>query len=256
MRILILIQSIFLFSFSILLAQSDQLFETAEQQYQDEAYEASLKTLEQFVDKFPDRKYDLASAYFLMSANFMKLKEMEGAVWANQQSLELRNKLRTDQIVENTLRFGEIYLQSRRYDDALSYLLQAIEMPFENPEIFAQVNFHLAEVYQALGDFEKADIYYYRTSQILSVEFGEDHEQLVTIYLQQARLALGFQDFEKGLMYFGQAEHLMSQAKVSRVFYEEPFMQLISDLGLGKYNGETSSRVMLKLVQLLFGGLR
>ena len=254
MRSLLLSISLIIASLSLSIAQPDNVFEKAESLYQEGDYEGSLRMLEQFVDQYPDRKYDLASAYFLMSANFMKLKEMDGAVWANQQSLELRNKLRTDQVVENVLRFGEIYLSSHRYDDALNHLLQAAEMPFENPEIFADINFHLAEVYQALGDLDLADDYYYRTSQILSVEFGETYEKLIPIYLQQARLALGSQDFSSAFSYYAQALALEENIIVTKEYYEEPLLQILSELGIGKYNGETSSKLMFMMAKQLMTG--
>ena len=249
MRVLLTSLNLVLVSSILLTAQPEALFEKAEKLYQQNDFEGSLNTLEQFVDEYADRKYDVASAYFLMSANFMKLKQMDGAVWANQQSLELRNKLRTDQIVENVLRFGEIYLSSHRYDDALNHLLQAAEMPFENPEIFADINFHLAEVYQALGELEMAEDYYYRTAQILSVEFGETYERLIPIYLQQARLSLGDQDFESAMDYYNQARFLVDRTPDTKSFYEEPLLQILAELGIGKYNGHTSSSLMLMIVK-------
>ncbi len=245
MRLLLPFAGFCLFLSIQMTAQPEILFAEAENLYQKDDYEGSLATLEHFVDAYPDRKHDIASAYFLMSANFMKLEELDGAVWANQQSLELRNKLRTNEIVENCLRFGEIYLSYRQYDDALDHLLQAAEMPFEDPSVFADINFRLAEVYHALGNWEEAEKHYYRTSQILSIEYGEINEKLIPVYLQRARLALITNNFDLAVDYFATANQQMLQFPDSIHCFQEPLLQILAELGIGKYNGETSARLLL-----------
>lgn len=233
---------------SLIIGQPQLLLDRAHHLYTSEEYDESLSLLENFVNEFPTRKYDVASAYYLMSANFLNLRQFEGAIWANQKSLELRNNLRADEVIENCLRFSEIYYVQGRYETALEYLQQAVDLPFQDPKIFAEINKNLGRLMYILGKYEEARTYYYRTSQILKIEFGEDYELLPEIYVRQARLALCSNDIRSARMYLLQTRTFIENSKIRNPYpLQGALYGLLLELGSLKYPSEATATTLREM---------
>ncbi|MEL7220414.1 MAG: hypothetical protein AAGJ93_03785, partial [Bacteroidota bacterium] len=71
-------------------------------------YEASTAILDVFIVENPQRKYDVARAWSLLSYNYLQLGQLENARQANTTSLKMRLDLRSSDIVENYLQEAQI----------------------------------------------------------------------------------------------------------------------------------------------------
>ena len=250
MRQLYFIPFAFFAVFSVSFAQlPENMLAEAQQLLAAKDYQASNHILEAFADKYSNRKYDLSLAYFLMSDNFMQLRELDGAYWANEQSLNLRDELQAnEEIIENFVRFAEIAMINENHKEALDYLMKASELPFVDPEVFANVNYKIAQILHSLGRHYEAEEYYYITSQILSIEFGDDYYQLIPVYLQQCRLALAMNSYEQAVQYSAKAKPLILNLSLPVESFIRPLKQAIAELGVGLYDTQTSSELLQGLL--------
>lgn len=229
--------------------QAEHPIEIAEKYFLEKNYESSLEILEKFVQDFPDRKYDLAYVYFLMSDDYLYLKEFDAAIWANQKSLDLRHELNSnEEIIENYVRFGEIAVLENKYDEALEYLMDAANLPFVDPEIYAKTNYNIAQLLHAQGKHQEANDYYQITSQILSIEFGEDYDQLIPVYLNQCRLALAMDSYDKAVYFASKIKPLISKLTISIEELIQPLLQTFAELSMGKYKTKTASELLHDLL--------
>ena len=241
--------AIFLFLSNLTAQLPESMLLEAQQLLAAKNYQASNNILEAFADKYSNRKYDLSLAYYLMSNNFMQLRELDGAYWANEQSLNLRDELQAnEEIIENFIRFAEIAMINENHEEALEYLMEASDLPFVDPEIFANVNYKIAQILHLLGRHDEADNYYYITSQILSIEFGEDYEKLIPVYLQQCRLALAMNSYEQAVEFSAKAKPLILNRNLPAEELIKPLKQAMAELSIGLYDSQTSSELMQGLL--------
>ena len=225
--------------------EPEQILREAQNLIDEQAYEASLNLLETFIATFPNRTYDIASAYLMMSNNFLQLEQFEGAIWANQQSWDVRTDIRAHEtLIENCLQFGQIYLGQNNHDMALDYLYQGLDMEFVDPEVFADINFNIARLLHQQGKFFDAEDFYYRTSQILEIEFGNDYNKLIPIYLQRTRIALAQNNFHEAMRLLESARLLMKINRTNWRPWQYLVAQTIAELSLGKYPSQASAALL------------
>ncbi len=247
--ILLSAQESFSFGATASMHESQVILQEAQNLLAAKEYAASNDILEEFTDKFSNRKYDLSNAYFMMSNNFMHLKELDGAYWANEQSLNLRDEIQADEdIITNFVRFGEIAILKGNYEEALDFLMSATDLPFVDPEIYAKTNYNIAQILHLLGRHFEAEDYYHITAQILSIEFGEDYDKLGPVYLQQTRLALAMNSYDQALYYSSKAKPLLLNFSLPIEELMKPLKQTIADLSIGRYDTKTASEVLQRLM--------
>ena len=240
-----------LFFSTLAVAQPDanELFAKADQLHQSKKYEKAIRILEEFITDHSKRKYDAALAYFHMSANYMQLREYDMALYSNEQSQILREDIgASESLIENRLRFGEIYLHQYKYEEALDHFYQAKEMEFDDPEVFANINYNLAQLLHILGKHQEAADYYDRTAQILSIEFGEDYEKLISIYLQQSRLALAMDNYQGWVDYSAKIKPLLTNQNIKVEDIQVPLLQTMAELSLGRYPLNSTSAMLRSLM--------
>ena len=153
------------------------------------SYLASNEILDNFIKANPNRLYDRSSAWFLMSNNFLMLGEFAQANAANEASITLRDRLRSEDLAENYQRKGVIYFFQGNLSQAMNYLLEASELPTDDPMLSADINTAIAEVYRQLKDYRTALLYYKSALAVLSIELDENHINIAKI------------DFEIGNIY-------------------------------------------------------
>lgn len=225
--------------------EPEEILLQAELLTEKKSYNESIEVLEQFVDEHPNRRYDIATAYYLMSKNYFFLKQYEGAIWTNEESYNIRNQIQAEsQLVENCLQFGAIYIAQNEYDHALDYLETALNLPFEDPEIFANINYNLAKLLQSKGAFIEADRYYDNAAQILSIEFGDQYERLIPIYLQRIKLYLAMNQYEEVAALMAKVKKLTNENGVSLMNYLPILREGIAEASLGSYPSRSSCQVI------------
>jgi tetratricopeptide (TPR) repeat protein len=145
-------------------------------------YNASNEVLHQFIRDNPKRLYDLSTAYFLMSYNFLQLGDYESSIVSNGESLRLRERLRTDDLAENYMRLGAVQLVQGDYERAMHNFFKARELPYESPRLFSMINGYLATAYLEMGEYERANKAYLQSLEILKIDLGESHPDVSAIY--------------------------------------------------------------------------
>lgn len=170
------------------IGQTDRFFHTIDSLVQYQQFQIATNLLERFIEDHPGRFYDQAQAYLLISQNDLRLGNLDKAMVSNQQSMELRERLRTDDVAENFAQLGAIYLKMGDKDQALSYLNNAKELPFEDPQLFGQINSLLASVFAQKKEYEKALEYLEQSLKLMQIELGEHHPDVSSTYFQIANL--------------------------------------------------------------------
>ncbi len=186
--------------------QGQPILDTATRLSEDNQYLASTTLLEQFIEDHPDRYFDIAQAYFLISYNYMQLGDYRGALAANDRSHTIRDQIHSENISENYMREGTIHLLMGDYERAVDLLYTAYNLPIENPQSFALTMGYMASAQQALGNYEKALKGYEQAREVLEIELGDDHPDLATnfynvgtLYLDWGKPEKARQALEKGL---------------------------------------------------------
>jgi len=151
-------------------------------------FEQSIDMYEQFITKNPRRTYDHSVAWFGIAHNYMQLGDYDAALLANQRSKTIREQLPVDDVAENYMRSGAIYLQMGAYEQALANLRQAKSLPVVEPYLFALMEGHMADAYTGLKHFREAEIHYQLSLESLMVETGEFSPDVVTTLFQLAQL--------------------------------------------------------------------
>lgn len=171
-----------------LTGQTDRLFTNIDSLVQYQQFEIASNLLQQFIEEHPGRFYDHAQAYLMMSHIDLQLGNIAAALASNQKSMELRERLLTDDIAENYMQLGAIYLKKGEYDQALEYLNQAKELPLEDPQLFSKIYSQLAAVFKEKKDYDKGLDYLQQSLKISQIELGEFHPDVVSTNLQMAQI--------------------------------------------------------------------
>ncbi|MEZ4986745.1 MAG: hypothetical protein R2795_17195 [Saprospiraceae bacterium] len=157
------------------------------------AYEASDSMLAHYIDQHPQRKYDVARAWYFRSYNLMQLGQFEEARSANDKSIDLRAQLRTMDTAENFLRHAQIDLRAGLYDQALNDAQQGMQMLIENPVLYAELNIAAAHALYQTGQSAEAINYLQTAADIIQVElhpkealFGHTSLRIANLYARMS----------------------------------------------------------------------
>ncbi len=167
-------------------------------------YLASIEILDNFILANPNRLYDLSSAWFLESYNYLQLGELKMSAAANETSIILRDQLRSEDLAENYLRKGEIYIHEGDFPKAMNYLLEATELPTDDPLLSADINIAIAKVYAQLEDYQSALNYYQFALDVLMIELDKNHINIAQV------------DFDIGRIYTAIGERTLAQEKIKK----------------------------------------
>lgn len=141
-------------------------------QTEQQRHAESAAWLDTYIAEHPQRKYDVGRAWWLKSYNLLQLGQYDEALAANDQSIRLRQQLRTMDIAENYLRRAQIYLAMNQASDALVAAQQGMDMLIEDPALYADLNVIAAQVLIRMGDYSEANEYLKIATDVLAVEVG------------------------------------------------------------------------------------
>ena len=198
-------------------SQTSKVFQEAERLNQQGEFQASTSVLQKFIKENPRRNYDLAQAYFLMSKNYLLQGAFPLATASNKRSLAFKEKLLTDDLAENYLRYGEIALAQGEYESAFSSLYKAKELP-NNTELFASINATLAQALAENGQLPEALFYLGQSSELMEIELGEEDP----LYIQ-ALYQIGTIQLQKGAPYEANKVLMRARDLQQKIGPEEAF---------------------------------
>jgi hypothetical protein len=153
-------------------------------------YLKSANLLETFIAENPQRKYDVARAWWMQSYNQLQLGEVEAARESNTRSLNMRLDLRSSDIVENYLREAQLSLLNDDASSALVSLQQGMTMLIEDPLVYAQLNYYAAKAMKQLGQYGEASAYLDIAREVILIEVGESDPLFGEILYEQGELQL------------------------------------------------------------------
>ncbi|MBX2927710.1 MAG: hypothetical protein KF852_07750 [Saprospiraceae bacterium] len=154
------------------IALADSLFQAGH-------FRESVSTYEQFIAQNPRRSYDQSVAWLGISQNYLRLSDYEQALAANDRSKAIRDQLRADDLSENFMRYGAIYLQLGQFEEALGNLQQAKAMPSVEPYQFALMEGLMADAYKGIKNYVEAERHYLLALESLLAEDGDNHHPTV-----------------------------------------------------------------------------
>lgn len=159
-------------------------------------YRDAIRAYELFMEQNPGRTYDHSVALLGISYNFLQLGDTEEAIAANDRSIAIREKLRSDDKAENYMRYGIIDLYRGRFETALENLAQARSLPSVDPVQFALLEELMADAYAGLNNPREAARHYMLWVESLSAEMDKGHPEVVAalhklgrFYLSQGRIS-------------------------------------------------------------------
>ncbi|MEN0005043.1 MAG: CHAT domain-containing protein [Bacteroidota bacterium] len=181
---------------------ADALYEQALTQVAQKDYLQADKILNELIDRYPNRRYDLASAYLLKSQIALQLNVYESARNFNGESLAIREALGSDDLASNLHQDARIYVAQGHLAKAIQVWDAAENLPFESAELITQIYLDKSEVFLRLGKAALALDYADQAQAIMEIEGVEEERTLIRSYWQKARanLALGEEGKAKALL--------------------------------------------------------
>lgn len=165
------------------ISRADSLFQTGH-------FRESVSTYEQFIVQNPRRSYDQSVAWLGISQNYLRLSDYEQALAANDRSKAIRDQLRADDVSENFMRYGTIYLQLGQFEKALENLAQAKALPSVEPYQFALMEGMMGDAYNGMKNYVEAERHYLLALESLMAEDGENHPSVVAAQYKLGRFYL------------------------------------------------------------------
>ncbi|MDE2830029.1 MAG: redoxin domain-containing protein [Gemmatimonadota bacterium] len=143
---------------------------------------------------------------------------------------------------------GWVFFQEGRLEDAERELMRAYELdPKEKDTIY-----HLGQVYEAMGDFDQAEIFYKMGIVILSPGENPNDQALKSLYLKRHGSLEGYQDYLKPLI-ASDREKRKQEVLSSRIEVPEPALAFNLKTLKGKQVSLTSLKG--KVVAINFWGI-
>jgi len=173
-------------------------------------YEASTAILDAFIIENPQRKYDIARAWSLLSYNYLQQGQLETAREANTTSLKMRLDLRSNDIVENYLQEAQIDLITNDPASALVSLQQGMQLMIEDPLLYAQLNFYAAKALKQMGQYEDASAYLEIAREVIIIEVGEKDPFYGEIIYAQGEIQLELKNYAAAFDSFSNAFYRLS----------------------------------------------
>ena len=189
-------------------------------------YAASSEQLLAFIEGHPDRRFDVARAWWLYARNQRNLGSWSTAYSGNQRSFNERRQLHSTDIVDNYLLFAELWLEKDDPEQALSALEDGFQQMIENPVRYAALYQLQGEAYSRMGEYVLADEAFAQAEAVLSIELGDDSPTLAPLWYAWAGSALRQGDFDQAARYW-QAVYTQS---------DEPWLRARALLHLWAYH--------------------
>lgn len=168
------------------------------------AYAASNDALALFITNHPQRKYDVAQAWWLRSGNQLALGLPTKALADNETSLAIRQRLRSGDMALNYLRASEIHLVTQKSNEALYAAQEGMQMFIEDSRLFAELNLAAARALEQLNQSTEAASFVKTALDIAAIEFGTDSPAFgdisfaaAQIQQQQKKYYTAFQSYAK-----------------------------------------------------------
>lgn len=180
-------------------------FDQAQKLADQQSYKSSSTLLINYIDHHPQRKYDIARAWWLHSYNLLQLGLLEEALQANTISLDLRRALRSNDAASNYLRQAEINVAALDYASALDASLQGMQLMIEDPVLFAELNWMSAKALLAMEHHKDGQEYLQTALDIIAIELGKKHQLYSEMAINAGFLSLKSESFNQARQYFQQA---------------------------------------------------
>jgi len=143
-------------------------------------YDASTSICKAFISAYPNRTYDHSTAWSIISQNALKINNYRAALHANENARNIREKLKVEDVLENYLQFGRIFLAIGDWNKAIEYLNLARLYPSDNPLTYAEIARLQAEAFEGKGLIAEAGVYYQNALENTIAELGPQHPESVS----------------------------------------------------------------------------
>lgn len=170
-----------------------------------QSFDASSEILVAFINEHPQRKYDVARAWWLHSYNLLAKGLIKEASLANETSLELRKALRSTDAASNYLRQAEIEMVAKEFDEALNSALQGMQMMIEDAVLYAQLNMMCAKALTASEHYDEAQEYMNTALDILAIDLSKKHALYAEYAIDAGYLSLTAGAFDAARQHFQEA---------------------------------------------------
>lgn len=227
-------------------------FSIAEQKYFEGKNDASITSLEKYLNKYTNTANSLRARYYLADALFATNKLAK----ATEQYKEVLEAGESEYKEDALSKLSQIYLQSSQFNEALPYLEQLNEFAYEADNIlFAKSN--LMNVYYETEAYNKAKTFAEQVlaNKTINKELELDAQKII------ARTSFLEEDYIKAKEYFSILEtKATGQLKAETLFYKAYFLHvekeyeasnkvvqdLIANYSAYKYWGVKSYLIMAK----------
>lgn len=196
---------LFCFFFSVAIPAQNTLWRQADSLIQSADYFSAKAMLENFIASHKRNDFHLAKACDQLSYVYIQLQQPEKAEDLNEQSFDIKKRLRYEYFADNYMRLGTIRLQQKKYDKALDHYLEALDLPHETLEFTGRLYGYLGMTCARMGQPEKAIEFYKRAQSTLSAAFDKPYADMVSNDLQIGKLYLLKEEFADSEMMFNKA---------------------------------------------------
>ena len=170
-----------------------------------QSFDASSAILIKYIENHPQRKYDVARAWWMHSYNLLEKGLLEEALVANETSLNIRQALRSDATPFNYLRQAEIFLIAKDYESAFNATQRGMELMIDDGKLYAELNFTAAVAINGLGHYDEALTYAQTALDIIIIELGKQHPLYSKFLYKTGLLLLSSSNYDTAHDYFRRA---------------------------------------------------
>jgi CHAT domain-containing protein/tetratricopeptide (TPR) repeat protein len=164
-------------------------------------FEASINLINGVLNENP-RNFLKAQAFYQLSYIYLQLYEFEKAKHFNEESQELRDMLHYEFIADNYMLSGAIELAQNNLEKALTYFLEAKELPHSTFQFSGKLDGYIAVTYKRLGKPELALKNYQSSLEILDWELGSNDPQVAEAHFNLGEFFASIQDYTYAILHF------------------------------------------------------
>jgi len=180
-------------------------FDAAKELSMKRSFDSSSTILISYIEDNPQRKYDVARAWWLYSYNLLQKGLLNEALTANETSLDMRRALRSDAAAFNYLREAEIHLAASKHELAFNAAYHGMELMIDDGRLYAELNFICAISINGMGHHAEALSFAQTALNIVSIELGTEHPLYSQYLYKTALLLLPAEKYEQARSYFIEA---------------------------------------------------